>query len=113
MPNINPTTTTVERLARAAAYLREAVSLIEEVVPSVVEILAPKRPATLSGSGSLRPAITDDATFSVHWAGRTCRLGNTKPFKVLQRLARRPNQLHSPRLPWWRKCGTNTRPTTR
>ncbi len=47
----------------------------------------------LSGSSKLPSAITDGATFSVHWAGRTCRLGNTKPFKVLQRLARRPNQL--------------------
>ena len=36
--------------------------------------------------------IADRATFSVHWANRTCHLGNTVAFRLLERLARRPNQ---------------------
>lgn len=31
-------------------------------------------------------------TFSVHWRDSTCRLGPTTPFRLLKRLARRPNQ---------------------
>ena len=41
MPIINHTTATVERLARAAAYLRQAILLIEEVSPGIVEGLVP------------------------------------------------------------------------
>ena len=49
----------------------------------------PRRPA------HPRPSIIDEATFSVRWADRTCRLGNTVPFRLLARLARRPNQFLS------------------
>ncbi|MGO9110204.1 MAG: helix-turn-helix domain-containing protein [Thermoguttaceae bacterium] len=92
MSIIDHNTVTMQRLARAAACLRQAVSLIEEVVPGIAEILASDRSATPSGNSSAGPSITDRATFSVHWADRTCRLGDTMPFRLLERLARRPNR---------------------
>jgi len=108
MPIINRTTPTAERLARAAACLRQAILLIEEVAPGIVEglasgvaaalpqsLLAPDRPATPSGNSATRPSIIDGATFSVRWANRTCHLGNTVSFRLLERLARRPNQFIS------------------
>jgi hypothetical protein len=83
--------------------MRQAIVLIEEDAPGIVEWLAsgaatssPKRavnsdqPFTPSGNGSTRPSIIDGATFSVHWANRTCHLGNTVSFRLLERLARRP-----------------------
>ena len=39
--------------------------------------------------------MIDEATFSVRWANRTCRLGNTVAFRLLARLARRPNHFLS------------------
>ena len=100
MPMVNHSPTTVERLARAAACLRQAILLIEEVAPGIVEkatsgtisasIQPLVAPAPIRSSGN--PAITDRTTFCVHWANRTCHLGNTMPFKLLERLACRPNQ---------------------
>jgi DNA-binding response OmpR family regulator len=106
MPIVNHTATTTERLARAMAHLQQAMLLIEEAAPGIVEGLAagavvvsrpppvvPDRPETRPGNGPARPSIIDEATFSVHWANRTCYLGNTKPFRLMERLARRPNHL--------------------
>ncbi len=108
MPIFNHTTSTAERLARAAACLRQAILLIEEVAPGLVEglvpgvvtafpqsLAAPDRPGTPSGNGSTRPSIIDGATFSVRWANRSCHLGNTVSFRLLERLARRPNHFIS------------------
>ena len=97
------------RLAQAAAHLRQAILLIEEVAPGIVQEFVPEMIATRSqpttaasgqsavptGNGSTRPSIIDETTFSVRWADRTCRLGNTVAFRLLERLARRPNQLIS------------------
>jgi hypothetical protein len=106
MPIANQTAA-AERLAQAAAHLREAILLIEEVAPGVVEglvhriIVAPPLAAASgqsimpTGNGSPRPSIIDETTFSVRWADRTCRLGNTVAFRLLARLARRPNHLVS------------------
>jgi hypothetical protein len=104
MSIVNRATASAERLAQAAAYLQQAILLIEEVAPGIVEkvasgtfaasiqpLVAPA-PIRSSGNGASRPAITDRATFCVHWANRTCHLGNTMPFKLLERLACRPNQ---------------------
>ena len=46
-------------------------------------------------SETQRPSIADRATFSVRWGGRTCYLGDTLPFRLLERLARRPDRLFS------------------
>jgi len=34
--------------------------------------------------------VIDRGTFTVRWRGKTCRLDNTKPFRLLVRFARRP-----------------------
>ena len=102
MPITNHNTANAERLAQVAAHLQQAMSLIEMVAPGIVKRLAsgdinpvspqpisPDRLDTPASSSSL--SIIDEATFSVHWADRTCRLGNTVAFRLLKRLARRPN----------------------
>ena len=99
---------TDERLSQVAAHLQQAFSLIAAVDPGIVERLIPgtiiptiqrslslERPNTSSGNGSVCHSIIDDATFSVRWADRICRLGNTVSFRLLEQLARRPNQFIS------------------
>ena len=106
MPIVNRTNRTAERLAQAVEHLKQAIILIEEVAPGVftdhhpgiaaalhAQPVAHNPPAALPGTSSSRPVIADRATFCVHWANRTCHLGNTMAFKLLERLARRPNQL--------------------
>ena len=39
--------------------------------------------------------VVDEARFSVGWEGASCYLGYTIPFKLLRRLARRPNHFVS------------------
>jgi len=102
MPIVNHTTATTERLARAAAYLRQAILLLEEVAPGIVEgltpgavaalpqpLAAPGQQATPSRNGSVRLPIADRATYCARWANQTCYLGNTMSFRLLERLARR------------------------
>jgi hypothetical protein len=99
---------TDERLSQAAAHIQQAFSLIAAVDPRIVECLVsgtiiPTNQRSLSldcqntptGHGSGCPTIIDEDTFRVHWGDRTCRLGNTFPFRLLARLARRPNQFIS------------------
>ena len=100
----NHTPDATERLAQAAVLLQRVFALIHSVAPGAFDQGAPEaftpsilpslgldRPAAPSGNGSARPSIIDDDTFSVRWAGRTCRLGSTVPFRLLKRLAQRPN----------------------
>lgn len=95
----------VERLAQLVAHLRQIASLLEEVLlcsphgpdlglanQSCSMAGATRRPSRASGKGTSGAPILDRMTFCVHWGGRTCRLGNTLSFKLLERLARRPNQ---------------------
>lgn len=107
MPIFNHATDAIdatERLAQAAVHLQQAFSLIYSVAPGIFDRLAPGTinpsnpqspgldcPVAPSGNGLPRSSIIDEATFSVRWANRTCRLGNTVAFRLLARLARRPN----------------------
>ena len=97
-------TDSTERLAQAAMHLHQAFSLIYSVAPGIFDRLAPGAinlstpqslgldcPVAPAENGSPRSSIIDEATFSVRWANRTCRLGNTVAFRLLARLARRPN----------------------
>lgn len=108
MPVFNHATDATERLAQAAVHLQQAFSLIYSVAPGIFDRLAPgainlSNPQSLgldcseapSGNGSPRSSIIDEATFSIRWANRTCHLGNTVSFRLLERLARRPNQFIS------------------
>jgi hypothetical protein len=92
------TTDATERLAQDAIHLQQAFSLIHSVAPGIFDRLPhpainPSNPQSLSvdcretASGNdPRPSIIDEATFSVRWANRTCRLGNTVTFRLLVRL---------------------------
>jgi len=106
MPIADRTNNTAECLAQAAAHLRQAIILLREVAPGAftgydpgIAAVLPGQPvaqnpgAALPGRDLSRPVTADRATFCVHWANRTCHLGNTMAFKLLERLARRPNQL--------------------
>jgi len=106
MSALELTTSAADRVAQAVAHLRQAMLLIEPIVPGAFKdidhgtaaalLLQPviqTQPAAPSGNGTARPLVTDRTTFCAHWADQTCHLGNTMAFKLLERLARRPNHL--------------------
>ncbi len=96
----------VERLSRLAAAHAAAAALVQEILatlgqslgldpPEITAIaaLAPNSAVCSSNrDGSPHRPIVDAATFSVHWGGKTCLLGNTLPFRLLEHLGSRPNQ---------------------
>jgi DNA-binding response OmpR family regulator len=43
----------------------------------------------------LTDVVVDRATFTVRWHGRSCFLGSSLPFRLFERLSRRPNQFVS------------------
>jgi DNA-binding response OmpR family regulator len=106
MPTVDLITNDADRLAQAAVHVLQAIQLVGQVAPGVLQSLdlgitaalshglGPQNPpAEPSENGSVRPPIADFATYSARWAGRTCHLGETRTFMLLERLARRPNQL--------------------
>jgi DNA-binding response OmpR family regulator len=77
--------------------LDQVVQLTEEIIDDVTANLG-RSPESFhlsiaAGNESGGHPIIDRTTFTVHWGGKSCFLGNTLPFKFLERLARRPNQL--------------------
>ncbi|MCY2987463.1 MAG: winged helix-turn-helix domain-containing protein [Planctomycetota bacterium] len=103
MPIVNHTGGSAKLLAQVADLLKQVVVLIGEAAPGVFDDLhqgllptfspgpvAQNQSAAPSGNRTARPPITDRVNFSVHWGTRTCRLGNTVAFKLLERLAHRP-----------------------
>lgn len=50
---------------------------------------------TTARNGTMNPLAIDRSKFSVVWNGRECVLGATISFRLLERLARRPNQYTS------------------
>jgi DNA-binding response OmpR family regulator len=108
MSALNHPADATERLAQAVAHMQHAFSLIYSAAPGIFDLLPHAainpwslhspgldRPASSSGNDQATPSIIDEATFSVRWSGCTCRLGNTVAFRLLARLARRPNQFLS------------------
>ena len=104
MPIVDHTGRIVERLAQLATCLNQAVQLTEEIIDDVTTNLESTPPSfrlsvaagrfsPTAGKDSDGHPIIDRTTFTVHWGGKICYLGNTLPFKFLERLARRPNQL--------------------
>lgn len=103
MPIVNRTGDSAKLLAQAVALLNQAVKLIGEAAPGILDDLRPilagtpidspvgaGHPVPTSRNGAACLPITNRANFSVRWGNRTCRLGNTLGFKVLERLAQRP-----------------------
>ena len=103
MPIVDHTGQIVKQLARLAAHLHQAVHLTEEIIDDVAKSLEdtsscpPSRATRQFASTPVRDSngrpMVDYTTFTVHWNGKTCYLGNTLPFKLFERLSRRPNQL--------------------
>lgn len=90
-----------DKLAQLTTALNQIMLLLEEIVMPVcrelsLAISVPRfsnMPTQMvTGPAPARTPITDRTTFSVRWDGKTCYLGNTLPFRLLERLARRPNQ---------------------
>ena len=102
MPKSDQDRHLLEKLSQLAAAQASAAALAQEIIVSVGERLgldlgeiAPVAATSASspnGGTSARRSMIDPATFSVHWDGKICVLGNTLPFRLLERLGRRPNQ---------------------
>jgi hypothetical protein len=106
MTTVDPTTDCADHLSRAAVHVLQAIQLVGQAAPGVLQDLgleiiaalpqgpAPQNPpAAPSGSRPGQLPIADRATFCARWANRSCHLGETKAFLLLERLARRPNHL--------------------
>ena len=102
MPIVNHAARVAEQLAQLAACLNQAVELTEEIIdtsrnlgltmpPSSVRVV-PERPRADAVGISKQFPVADRATFSVHWHDNTCYLGNSLPFRLMERLAYCPNQ---------------------
>ncbi len=88
-----------QRLALLANQLAEnlmSVAICAEELRATIraELDANHAPKSSRDNGELhseRPQV-DHSTLSVLWDGRTCQLGYTVLFKLVDRLSRRPNQ---------------------
>ena len=94
---VEPSPASMTSLMRVAQLAEEIIAIISEtpgLIPSS-SLPAPSlaRIGSIAETDVRRRPIIDGATFCVHWDGRTCRLGNTLAFRLLERLARWPNQL--------------------
>jgi hypothetical protein len=102
MPKSDRDRQLLEKLSQLAAAQASVAALAQEIIVSVGERLgfdlreiasvAAIQAFSPNGGSSARHPMVDLATFSVHWDGKTCVLGNTLPFRLLERLGRRPNQ---------------------
>jgi hypothetical protein len=85
------------RLTRVAQLAKEIIAIVSEtptLIPSAsLSVTSIARVGSIVETDLRRRPTIDTATFCVHWDGRACRLGNTLAFRLLERLARRPNQL--------------------
>jgi DNA-binding response OmpR family regulator len=109
MPIANHAARIAEQLAQLVACLNQAVELTEEIIDtsrilgltvpqSSVRVVPGKPRANAAGISGQSP-VADRATFSVRWHDNTCYLGNSLPFRLMERLAYCPNQLiHRDRL---------------
>jgi DNA-binding response OmpR family regulator len=83
-----------------AETLMTAALCAEEIRAAVLAELDGEGPLLIDRPGGLSPPrsnghqrpILDESTMSVVWKNRTLRLGHTREFRFLGRLARRPNQ---------------------
>lgn len=92
----HPTQRIQETLRKMAAAHAAAMAASEEVMALLsAEFEAATafvtRPGTPTVTAADRPVI-DRPMLSVSYGGRSCFLGNTLPFRFLERLLRRPNQ---------------------
>ena len=80
-------------LLRTARSLRSSLLVVFDRVDELCDLLERRGPIPLreSASGPARPALdVNRGMLSVLWKGRTCYLGYTLPFRLIERLAQRP-----------------------
>lgn len=90
-------THTATQIQKTIQLLRASLLTVINHVDDLVDLVdrlpgsgAPAAPATVADPGSsLR---LDRATYTVRWEDQACFLGYTMAFRVLERLARRPNE---------------------
>ncbi len=88
-----------QRLALLANQLAEnlmTVAICAEELRATIRAELDAIPASSATRGNVGPHSerphVDHSTLSVLWGGRTCQLGYTVLFKLVDRLSRRPNQ---------------------
>jgi len=89
----------VRAYCKALSHLEETLTVIcRELDLGEIEMfyepLASRHNPIREPARTDRPLI-DRTLLSVQWHGKTCFLGNTLPFRFLERLARKPNQYFS------------------
>lgn len=88
----------IERLAHLARQLNETLvtaAYCADELRAVVTIVQQGHRhsnSQLNGKHVAGRPLLDESTFSVTWQGKSLRLGHTRSFWLLARLARRPNQ---------------------
>lgn len=93
---VHPTQRIQETLRKMATAHAAAMAASEEVMALLAAefdaaTASATRTSTTQSTASDRPVI-DRPMLSVSYGGRSCFLGNTLPFRLLERLLRRPNQ---------------------
>jgi DNA-binding response OmpR family regulator len=90
------TTTHADRILKASKALRTSliavianVDELSDLIERLPMMATPVAAVMVTGSVALR---LDRATYSVQWDQKSCFLGYTMAFRVLERLARRPNE---------------------
>lgn len=83
--------TLAESYAATLRLMEETYALLaDELALDPLDFLARHLPHPGSPPAGADRLVLDDARLTVTFRGRTCRLGNTLPFRLLTRLARRP-----------------------
>lgn len=98
---VHPHADAVQQLLGFATQLRHVLQWTEEILAAVsldgqstIGSRSP-RPLPADAAAGHPFSIVDRMTFCVRWKGRTCCLGDTLPFRLLERLAARLNQFFS------------------
>lgn len=90
-------TTHDQRLLKAAKAIRSTLFTLVTQVDDLCELIE-KGPATgdkcapSPSAAADRRLRVDPSTFTVHWREKRCALGFTTAFRIMERLARRPNE---------------------
>ena len=98
---VNRTTGPAQQLVEFAAHLRQMLQWTEKAIigdSQSAAVAAPyeccpdhQKVINNTEKDAHGQTIANSATFCVQWSGKTCYLGDTLPFWLLARLARRPN----------------------
>jgi DNA-binding response OmpR family regulator len=103
MLSVNRTATIVQQVVEFAAHLRQMLQWAEKTLTCLSEGAGltaqcecfhdhQKSPSNTENDAHGQ-TIANSTTFCAQWGDKTCYLGDTLPFLLLERLARRPNRL--------------------